>query len=122
MEEEQMTDNEKLLKVIELFQTTLPDFWWSVGDCGVGAHASCGFDGDPGPNIKAGHPLDSGFHCDTSGGSPADALAHVYEQAIQHLDNETDRHPTEVFKPKDQAAADTLAEENHQKETLHDPT
>ena len=85
------TDAQALAEVIDEFERRLPGFWWSVGQCTVGAHASCAVDGSASQKhlldgIKAGNPLDAGFHCDTKGGSPAEALADVMRQALEYLD------------------------------------
>jgi hypothetical protein len=84
------TDTYDFAKAVAEFEAALPGFWWSVGQCSVGAHASCAVDGkgvqaDLLDNVKAGEPLDEGFHCDTQGGSPADALRDVMRQALEHL-------------------------------------
>lgn len=81
------TDTTDFAAAIAEFEKRLPGFWWSVGQCSVGAHASCAVDGRGGQrhlldNIAAGDPLDSGFHIDTSGGSPADALRQVMLLAL----------------------------------------
>ena len=73
------------------FEGKLPGFWWSVGQCSVGAHASCAVDGNGVQshlldNMDAGHPLDSGFHADTNGGSPADALRQVMRDAVKFME------------------------------------
>jgi hypothetical protein len=71
------------------FEAALPGWWWSIGQCSVGAHASCAVDGRGPPDlvarIVAGAPLDHGFHCDTDGGSPAEALRSVMQQALAYL-------------------------------------
>lgn len=84
------TDAEDFANAIREFETALPGFWWSVGQCSVGAHASCAVDGTGFQcnlliGVKAGDPLDSGFHCDTNGGSPAEALRDVLRQALAFL-------------------------------------
>lgn len=81
------TDVQQFASVVTEFEYCLPGFWWSVGQCSVGAHASCAVDGNGDQaflldGIKAGDPFDSGFHCDTRGGSPAEALQDVMEQAL----------------------------------------
>lgn len=87
------TDTDDFAKAIAEFEDWLPGFWWSVGQCSVGAHASCAVDGN-GPQahlldgIPAGHPYDSGFHCDTHGGSPAEALHDVMQQALGFMEKE----------------------------------
>ena len=84
-----LTDADDFAKAVTEFEAALPGFWWSVGQCAVGAHASCAVDGTWSPElIKAvfyADPLDSGFHCDKRGGSPAEALRNVMAQAITHL-------------------------------------
>lgn len=86
------TDASDFAAAVTEFENALPGFWWSVGQCSVGAHASCAVDGYPGSvqrhlleGIGPGNPLDSGFHCDTRGGSPAEALRDVMRQAIVFL-------------------------------------
>jgi hypothetical protein len=85
------TDAAEFAKAVTEFETALPGFWWSVGQCSVGAHASCAVDGrgsqaDLLIGVKAGEPLDDGFHCDTTGGSPAEALRSVMQQALAYLE------------------------------------
>lgn len=80
------TDADEFAEAVAAFETALPGFWWSVGQCSVGAHASCAVDGrgcqsDLLAAVPAGHPFDAGFHCDTIGGSPAEALRDVMAQA-----------------------------------------
>lgn len=84
------TDAAEFSKAVSEFEAALPGFWWSVGQCSVGAHASCAVDargcqGDLLNNVRAGEPLDVGFHCDTQGGSPAGALRDVMRQALAYL-------------------------------------
>lgn len=83
------TDTHEFAKAVAEFEVALPGFWWSVGQCSVGAHASCALDGAGPPElvaqIKHGEPLDDGFHCDTRGGSPAEALRDVMAQAVAYL-------------------------------------
>lgn len=74
-----------------MFEKRLPGFWWSVGQCSVGAHASCAVDGSGVQarlldNIEKDDLFDSGFHCDTQGGSPAEALTNVMQQALAYID------------------------------------
>lgn len=81
------TDVGEFASAVQEFEQRLPGFWWSVGQCSVGAHASCAVDGRGDQKhlikgIKAGDPLDSGFHCDTKGGTPAEALRDVMIQAL----------------------------------------
>lgn len=84
------TDTSDFAKAVSEFEQRLPGFWWSVGQCSVGAHASCAVDhagiaGHLLNGIEVGHPFDSGFHCDTRGGQPAEALRDVMEQALSYL-------------------------------------
>lgn len=84
------TDAAAFAGVVAEFERALPGFWWSVGQCSVGAHASCAVDGkgcqaDLLARVHAGDPLDTGFHCDTDGGSPAEALRNVMDQALAYL-------------------------------------
>lgn len=84
------TDAQAFAGAIIEFERRLPGFWWSVGQCSLGAHASCAVDMDGCQahllsGSKHGNPLDSGFHCDTQGGSPAEALADVMQQALDYL-------------------------------------
>ena len=84
------TDVKELSKAVDEFETALPGFWWSVGQGSIGAYSSCAVDGR-GPQapllngVTAGEPLDVGFHCDTRGGSPAEALRDVMQQALTYL-------------------------------------
>jgi hypothetical protein len=84
------TDTNDFAAAVAEFEAALPGFWWSVGQCSVGAHASCSVDGNGEQSdllngVQDGEPLDSGFHCDTHGGSPAEALRDVMQQALEHL-------------------------------------
>ncbi len=86
------TDLTLLSIVIKEFEEKLPGFWWSIGQCEIGAHASCGLD-IAGPN---GHlmpdtpsPLDSGFHHDTDKGQPDEALSQVMHGALEYLKCQT---------------------------------
>lgn len=83
------TNTEDFAAAVREFEAAMPGWWWSVGQCSVGAHASCAVDGKGPPHLVAritfDDPLDSGFHCDTSGGSPAEALRDVMRQALEYL-------------------------------------
>jgi hypothetical protein len=84
------TNTQDFADAVADFERELPGFWWSVGQCSVGAHASCAVDGNGIQSVllngvKAGEPLDAGFHCDTNGGSPAEALRDVMQQAVEYL-------------------------------------
>lgn len=81
------TDVEDFAQAVAEFEARLPGFWWSVGQCSVGAHASCAVDGRGDQRrlldtVEAGDPFDAGFHVDTVGGSPADALREVMQKAL----------------------------------------
>ena len=86
------TDTDDFAKAVKEFETALPGFWWSVGQCSVGAHASCAVDGN-GTQASLlegalfGCPFDSGFHCDTVKGSPAEALRNVMMSALAYIAN-----------------------------------
>lgn len=84
------TNTKEFAAAVAEFEKALPSFWWSVGQCSVGAHASCAVDGNGEQShlvdaIVAGEPLDTGFHCDTVKGSPAEALRDVMRQALEYL-------------------------------------
>lgn len=84
------TDTAEFAAAVAEFEAALPGFWWSVGQCSVGAHASCSVDGAGCQahllvGVKFDEPLDSGFHCDTKGGTPAEALRDVMRQAVDYL-------------------------------------
>ena len=84
------TDPADFALAVAAFEAALPGFWWSVGQCSVGAHASCAVDGRGAQaalldGVKQGHPFDHGFHCDTDGGSPAEALRDVMQQALDFI-------------------------------------
>lgn len=81
------TDTAGFAAAIAEFERRLPGFWWSVGQCSVGAHASCAVDGNGVwshllKGIDASDPLDEGFHVDTDGGSPAEAIRDIMAQAL----------------------------------------
>lgn len=89
------TDTADFAKAVAEFEAALPGFWWSVGQCSVGAHASCAVDGRGVQahlleGVAAGHPFDDGFHADTHGGSPADALRQVMRDAIKFMEAKSD--------------------------------
>lgn len=85
------TDAIAFAQAVAEFEHALPGFWWSVGQCSVGAHASCAVDGQGCQaslldGVAAGEPFDEGFHCDTRGGSPAEALRAVMQQALAYME------------------------------------
>lgn len=82
------TNVEEFASAVAEFESKLPGFWWSVGQCSVGAHASCSVDGAGVQShllegISPGDPFDSGFHVDTERGSPAEALRAVMRLALE---------------------------------------
>ena len=84
------TDTADFGRAVAEFETALPGFWWSVGQCSVGAHASCAVDGNGCQahllsGVGVGEPFDTGFHCDTTGGSPAEALRDIMRQAVEYI-------------------------------------
>lgn len=86
------TDVQEFACAVAEFEGALPGFWWSVGQCSVGAHASCAVDGNGSQRdlligVASREPFDDGFHCDTRGGSPAEALRDVMRQAIDYIAN-----------------------------------
>lgn len=88
------TDCQDFADAVREFEERLPGFWWSVGQCSVGAHASCAVDGNGCQasllsDVEAGEPFDEGFHVDTKGGSPAEALRDVMRQALAYIENGT---------------------------------
>lgn len=93
------TDAKALARAVAEFERALPGFWWSVGQCSVGAHASCAVDGNGCQKellegVKAGEPFDEGFHCDTTRGEPAEALRNVMDQALKFMASERERRTT----------------------------
>jgi hypothetical protein len=68
-------------QAVALFTKELPGWWWSVGDCEISAHASCGpnHSGPDGNLIDIESTVfDSGFHVDLRQPSaPAQALLNV---------------------------------------------
>lgn len=88
------TNTKDFAMAVDAFEKALPGFWWSVGQCSVGAHASCAVDGNGVQAWLLEHstprdPLDDGFHCDTVKGSPSDALLDVMAQALLFLKTNT---------------------------------
>lgn len=81
------TDTADFAAAIAEFEQRLPGFWWSVGQCSVGAHASCAVDGAGVQrqllaDTQLGGDFDAGFHADTQGGSPAEAIRLVMAEAL----------------------------------------
>lgn len=58
---------DELEEMIMEFKTTLPGWWYSMGECEVSCHASCAPTVES-PHIhfirEAGDPFDAGFHAD----------------------------------------------------------
>ncbi len=91
------TDAADFAQAIKEFEIALPGFWWSAGQCSVGAHASCAVDSN---GVQAyllsslvegeDSPIDSGFHCDTDKGTPGQALRDVMCQALDWLEENAD--------------------------------
>lgn len=84
------TDVEDFAQAVADFEKALPGFWWSVGQCSVGAHASCAVDGNGcqaelRKGVEAGDPLYDGFLCYTDGVSLAEALRDCMRQALEYL-------------------------------------
>jgi len=93
------TDTKELARAISEFEAALPGFWWSVGQCSVGAHASCAVDGKGCQSglldgVKSGEPFDEGFHCDTTRGAPAEAIRDVMRQAVEYMTSRCERRTT----------------------------
>jgi len=85
-----LTNTEKFAKAIQKFEELLPGWWWSVGMCTLGAHASCAIDGYSDKaellnNVKSGHQFDTGFHWDSTNELPHQALENVMNQALDFL-------------------------------------
>jgi hypothetical protein len=80
-------ETDGLVAAIEAFRTLLPGWWYSLGDCGVSAHASCGPDRQGGDADLLVQPLfDAGFHADIAQPATiAEALHDVTEQGIAAL-------------------------------------
>jgi len=72
-------------QVTALFSKELPGWWWTVGDCNVSSHASCGVQRggpDDGLLFVQSGIFDEGFHADLRKPStPALALLNVLMQA-----------------------------------------
>jgi len=91
------SDPTDFAKAIAELEAALPGFAWVVGQCGIGAHASCSL-GYSTESVRGGHPLDRGFHCDTQGGTPAEALRDVMWQAVKYLRRHGRRLPEVVWR------------------------
>lgn len=78
--------------VIEQFETLLPGWWWTMGNCNVSADASCAPTGE-GPDAyliayrNHDERFDGGFHLDVlHPAHPADSLAHIMAEAVNARD------------------------------------
>ena len=84
-----VTEIQELSAVIEDFESELPGWWWTIGKCDVGVHASCGpKKSGPDADLLKDHLFDGGFHSDLP--SPArvgEALAEVHEKARRACDD-----------------------------------
>lgn len=87
-----------LAAAIATFTDHLPGWWYSMGECSVSCHASCGPDrtGRDGALLHD-RQFDEGFHADhdqpsTMGG----ALLDVMEQALAHRDSDRRRVASET--------------------------
>lgn len=83
------TDTAALAVAVAEFEAALPGWWWSVGQCSVGAHASAGVDSNGEQAhllLQSGfdHPFDA-VHADTVGGTPAEALRAVMALALDAM-------------------------------------
>jgi len=85
------TDGNDLVAAIKEFETSLPDWWWSLGYCGVSRDASCGpLRASCGPdysttsNMLELRVFDDGFHYDDMSPSStvAGSLRNVMRQAL----------------------------------------
>jgi hypothetical protein len=85
------TDGNELVAAIKEFETALPDWWWSLGYCGVSRDASCGPPrASCGPDYSITENLlelrifDNGFHYDDVAPSStvASSLRNVMRQAL----------------------------------------
>jgi hypothetical protein len=73
-----------LIAAIEEFQSALPGWWFTLGDCSVSADASCGPDRNgPDANLLSNRLFDNGFHIDLPQPARiADALQCVTAKAM----------------------------------------
>jgi hypothetical protein len=78
------TGGEDLVAAIKEFETALPDWWWSLGYCGVSRDASCGPDYSRTENLLELEFFDNGFHYDdvVPSSTVAGSLRNVMNQAV----------------------------------------
>jgi hypothetical protein len=79
------TADADLAAAIPEFRTSLPGWWFTIGDCSVSSHASCGPDRNhiPQPMLSK---FDSGFHEDLDQpATMAQALRSVNLQALEAI-------------------------------------
>lgn len=83
------TNQNDLLDAVMHFTTEFPGWWYSMGECSISCHASCGPDvnGQDAEHLKLeSRVFDEGFHADLAQPSTlADALRDVAEQARKAL-------------------------------------
>jgi hypothetical protein len=79
------TDGNDLIAAIKEFETGLPDWWWTVGFCGVSRHASCGPDYSRIEDQLELKIFDNGFHFDdiAADSTVASSLRNVMRQAME---------------------------------------
>ena len=76
-------DLSRLSVAIAEFQQHLPDWWWSIGTCGVCRDASCGPDRDGrDSHLRQVQLFANSFHCVDPDGDLADALRSVMLQGM----------------------------------------
>jgi hypothetical protein len=80
-----------LIAAIEEFQSALPGWWFTLGDCSVSADASCGPDPNgPDAHLLSNRLFDNGFHIDLPQPARiADALQCVTAQAMAARSDKT---------------------------------
>jgi hypothetical protein len=73
-----------LIAAIEEFQSALPGWWFTLGDCSISADASCGPDRNgPDAHLLSNRLFDEGFHADLPQPAKiADALRCVTAQGV----------------------------------------
>lgn len=81
-------DTIALTRAIERFERALPEWWFSIGSCGVSRHASCGPDYSRAIDDRwlldlEDRTFDQGFHCDGPDGTMATSLLRVMHEALR---------------------------------------
>lgn len=81
--ERELVEDMTLVDAVALFKRTLPGWWFTLGDCQLTAHASCGPDRHgPDERLLEMKSFDEGFHADLlQPSTPAKALLEVMAQA-----------------------------------------